>query len=425
MPSVQPVDPPAPRSSPLVEVAISALRLGLTSFGGPIAHIGYFRTEYVVRRSWLDDATFGELAGLCQALPGPASSQLGIAIGWRRAGTLGGLIAWLGFTLPSAVALVALALIARERPIPAGLTHGLSLAAVAIVAQAVVTMARRLTPDAMRRLMAIGGAIVALAVSTPFTQLALIVAGALIGRLVLRERVNAEATPSGIEASGRAAPTEASGRAAPTEASGRAAGVPIRPVVALAVLGGLLIGLPLARGAGGSHVIALTDAFFRTGALVFGGGHVVLPLLHAAVVDPGWVDQTAFLAGYGAAQAVPGPLFSFAAYLGAIETPSPSGLVGAVIALVAIYLPSFLLLAAALSTWDRLRSRLAAPLAGINAAVVGILAAALVDPLWTGGVHGIADAVTVAGGVALLMVGKVPPLIVVGLSVAVGLALGG
>jgi chromate transporter len=394
------------------QVTRSAIRLGLTSFGGPIAHLGYFHREYVERRHWLDDAAFAELVALCQALPGPASSQLGIAIGWRRAGMRGAIAAWLGFTLPAVIVLTALALVARGRPIPTGLTHGLSLAAVAIVTQAVVLMARRLTPDAPRRLVAGAAAVAALVVSTPFSQVGLIAGGAIVGLFLPRRGSTQDDGQSDV-------------RDDPTALAEPALRSRVRPILALVVLVALLIGLPVVRQTSSDHVVALVDAFFRTGALVFGGGHVILPLLQAAVVDPGWVGQSQFLAGYGAAQAVPGPLFSFAAYLGAIEAPPPDGLIGAGVALGAIYLPSFLLLAAALPTWDRFRARLAPALTGINAVVVGILAAALVDPLWTGSVHAPADVVIAAACLGLLGVGRVPPLVVVAAAAGTGLVLGG
>jgi len=392
-----------PLATRVAEVTASALRLGLTSFGGPVAHIGYFRREYVERRRWLDDAAFGELVGLCQALPGPASSQLGIAIGARHAGAMGGLAAWLGFTVPSALLMVIFAGVARSGSgIPAGLAHGLGLAAVAIVAQALWLMSRRLTPDLPRATVAVAAAAVALLVTTPISQPALIVAGGLLGWFVL-PRPEPGPRPAGASV-------------------GRPSAVSVAALVAFVAL---LIGLPLAADASGSHVVALADAFYRTGALVFGGGHVVLPLLQSAVVHPGWVGQAQFLAGYGAAQAVPGPLFSFATYLGAIETPDPNGPLGGVVALLAIYLPSFLLLAAVLPVWDGVRSRLAPALAGIGAVVVGLLAAALVDPLWTSSVHTAADLGVLAAALVLLVAVRTPPIIVVVLAATAGLVMGG
>jgi chromate transporter len=380
------------------EVLVAALGLGLTSFGGPIAHIGYFRREYVTRRGWLDTSSFGDLVALCQFLPGPASSQLGIAIGTRRAGILGGLAAWAGFTLPSAVALTLFGLLAASTDLSgAGWVHGLQLAAVAVVAQAVWAMAGTLTPDWPRRAVAIGAAIVALAWTTPFSQVAIIAGGAAIGRFLL-------APP----------PTIATGPE-PSPISRRVG------MAALILFAGLLVGLPLLRVAGGQPV-ALFDGFYRAGSLVFGGGHVVLPLLHATVVEPGWVTDDQFLTGYGAAQAVPGPLSTFAAYLGAVSMPEPNGVTGATIALVGIFLPSFLLIFAALPFWDWLRGSVGfrRALAGTNAAVVGILLAALYDPVWTSAIRAPVDVAVAAGGLALLLTGRVPPVAVVALGALAG-----
>jgi len=384
------------------EVIAASLGLGLRSFGGPIAHIGYFRREYVTRRGWLDETAFADLVALCQSLPGPASSQLGMAIGMRRAGILGGLAAWVGFTLPSAIVLTILGLVAATTDLSdAGWVHGLKLAAVAVVAQAVWSMARTLTPDWPRRAVALAAAAVALAVATPFSQVAIIAAGALIGRFIL------------------AAPAPVETHAEPSPVSRRVG------MVALVVFVALLIGLPLARAADGQPA-AMADAFYRAGALVFGGGHVVLPLLDASVVGPGWVSESQFLAGYGAAQAVPGPLFTFAAYLGTVSGPAPNGIAGAGLALVAIFLPSFLLILGALPFWDRLRGspQLRRALTGTNAAVVGILLAALYTPVWTGAVTATGDVVVAAVGLGLLLSGRVPPIAVVALSAAAGQVLG-
>ncbi|HEX5012968.1 MAG TPA: chromate efflux transporter [Candidatus Limnocylindrales bacterium] len=381
----------APRTGSVGEVFLAALRLGLTSFGGPVAHIGYFRREYVDRRRWLDDAEFGEYLALSQSLPGPASSQLGIAIGTRRAGIPGGAAAWLGFTLPSAALLVAFALVASATDVAsAGWVHGLKLAAVAIVAQAVWVLARSLAPDWSRKAIAVGGFLVALVWVDPAAQVAIIAAGAAIGLLALN------APPSGRETH------------LPSSTSRVAA------VGALAVFAVLLALTPLARAPGVEPSISMTAAIYRAGALVFGGGHVVLPLLHAGVVDPGWVSENQFLAGYGAAQAVPGPLFSFAAYLGAIGTPL-GGIGGAIVALLAIYLPSFLLLLGVLPFWAGLRESPAfrRALTGVNAAVVGLLAAALYRPVWTGAVDSSPDLAVVAVALAALVVGRLPPIVVV------------
>jgi chromate transporter len=375
----------------VLEVLRVATGLGLTSFGGPVAHLGYFRREYVERRKWLDERTYAELVGLCQSLPGPASSQLGIAIGTRRAGALGGVAAWVGFTLPSAIALVIFAAFASSVDLAdAGWVHGLKIAAVAVVALAVYQMARRLTPDWTRRVMAVIAAAAALLLTTPFAQIAIIGVGAVAGLLIL-------APPE---------PTTTDDERSPIS---RAIGI-----AALATFFGLVVLLPIAR-VGDGQVAAMVDAFFRDGALVFGGGHVVLPLLHTSVVDTGWVSNDQFLAGYGAAQAVPGPLFSFAAYLGAIQAPSPNGIPGALIALVAIYLPSFLLIFGTLPFWHWLRRSpsFGKALAGTNAVVVGLLVAALYTPIWTSAITGVLDVVVAAAALTALATGRVPPIVVV------------
>ena len=397
---------PRPGRGTWFEVLAVALRLGLTSFGGPIAHIGYFRREYVERRRWLDEHAFADLVALCQLLPGPASSQLGIAIGTRRAGIGGGLAAWLGFTVPSALALAAFGLLTTSVDVSgAGWLHGLKLAAVAVVAQAVLLMAWGLTPDWPRRLLAIGAAVVSLVSANPLTQVAVIAGGLVLGRLLL--------APSTATGAGATMPPERS-------VLSRRAGI-----LALTGFFILLGGLPLLRSAGGQP-IALFEGFYRAGSLVFGGGHVVLPLLHASVVDPGWVGDDAFLAGYGAAQAVPGPLFTFAAYLGAVAGPSPNGVLGASIALAAIFLPAFLLVFGALPFWDELRraAGFRRALTGANAAVVGILLAALYTPIATGAIESPLDLVVAAAGLGFLLTGRVPPIAVVGLCALAGQLLG-
>jgi chromate transporter len=392
MTSAGPVVPEAGgrRGTPL-EVLGVATRLGLTSFGGPIAHLGYFRREYVERRRWLDDDTYGELVALCQFLPGPASSQLGIAIGTRRAGVLGGLAAWLGFTLPSAAALVAFGLLTASADLStAGWVHGLKLAAVAVVAQAVYLMARRLAPDWRRRAMAAVAAAISLAMATPLSQVALIAGGAVVGWLLI------SAAPTAPDGDGQNPLSRRLGLAA----------------LALFAVG--LAALPVIRLLDG-QAAAVADTFYRVGALVFGGGHVVLPLLHSTVVDPGWVSNDRFLAGYGAAQAIPGPLFSFSAYLGAVSVVGPGGVAGAALALAAIYLPSFLLIFGTLPFWHWLRraAGVRRALSGTNAVVVGILLAALVTPIWTSAVTAPLDVVVAAAGLAALMTGRVPPVAVV------------
>ncbi|RZU63365.1 chromate transporter [Zhihengliuella halotolerans] len=348
------------------EVFAAFLKLGLTSFGGPVAHLGYFREAFVERRRWLSDAAYADLVALCQFLPGPASSQVGMALGLQRAG-IGGLIAaWFAFTMPSAIILIAFAFGVASFGDAAGTgwLQGLKAAAVAVVAQAVLGMAKTLTPDARRATIAAAGAVVVLLVPSPAVQVAVIAAGALVGLAWLRPGPVDDGGGLGIRVSRRVG-----------------AG-------ALALFAALLIGLPIAAAATGDAALRLADTFYRAGALVFGGGHVVLPLLEAETVPNGLVAHDTFLAGYGAAQAVPGPLFTFAGYLGASTTTGPAGLLGAAIALLAIFLPAALLAVGALPFWDRLRRATSArsALMGVNAAVVGILAAALYDPVFTQGV---------------------------------------
>ena len=382
-----------------LEIFAVATRLGLTSFGGPVAHLGYFREEYVVRRRWLDEATYADLVALCQFLPGPASSQVGIAIGITRGGLLGGLAAWLGFTLPSAIALVLFAYGLRGLgAADAGWLHGLKVAAVAVVALAVWGMARSLASDRARATIAIVSAFCALLWPTGVGQVAIIAAAALVGLWLLP---TSAAPPTAVRL------------------------VPVSRTLggaALVVFFGLLIALPIARQITGSQALALFDSFFRVGSLVFGGGHVVLPLLQAEVVPPGWVTSEAFVAGYGAAQAVPGPLFTFAAYLGAVMGPPPTGLAGAAIALVAIFLPSFFMIVGALPFWDTLRGRSSfqSALRGINAAVVGLLLAALYQPVWTSAIHGPADVGLALAAFGLLAFWKAPAWLVVVLAAAAG-----
>ncbi|MGJ4940451.1 chromate efflux transporter [Bradyrhizobium sp. HKCCYLS1011] len=390
------------RTSP-AQVLLIFLRLGLTCFGGPIAHIGYFRDEFVVRRKWIDEHAFADLVGLCQFLPGPASSQVGFSIGLMRAGYLGALAAWTGFTLPSAIALILFAYgaSALSGPLGNGLLHGLKLTAVAIVAQAVWGMARTLCPDRERASIAVAAALLILFSTQSLVQIGAILLGGLAGLLLCRS----EATvPSGhVEM--------------PVS---RTAGL-----VALAAFFLLLVSLPLLRAATGSSGVALFDAFYRSGALVFGGGHVVLPLLREAFVTPGWLSDDAFLAGYGAAQAVPGPLFTFAAYLGAVVTPEPHGLAGAVLGLVGIFLPGILILLGALPFWDSFRRRAGAQamMRGVNAAVVGLLGAALYNPVWTSSVHNGRDFGLALVGFVLLTAWRAPPLVVVAISAIGGVLL--
>lgn len=388
--------------SPL-EVLRVFIRLGLISFGGPIAHIGFFHEEFVKRRAWLDDAAYSDLVALCQFLPGPASSQVGFSVGLMRAGYWGGVAAWTGFTLPSAVLLVLFAYGAHalSGPLGAGLLHGLMLAAVAIVAQAVFGMARTLCPDPPRVSIAVLAALLMMYDGASGTQIAAILLGACAGFLLCRAPSAAPAAPLATGVSRRVA------------------------VASLALFTILLVGLPLYRSLGAPQAVALFSAFYRSGALVFGGGHVVLPLLQDAFEAPGWVGNDAFLAGYGAAQAVPGPLFTFAAYLGAVVGPSPHGVTGALIGLLGIFLPGILILLGTLPFWDALRARTDAQAAmrGINAAVVGLLGAALYSPLWTASVHSAWSVGVVLIGFALLTVWRSAPVLVVILSALAGIVL--
>ena len=378
------------------------LRLGLTSFGGPVAHLGYFHTAFVERRRWLSEAAYADLVALCQFLPGPASSQVGLAIGLSRAGYAGAFAAWAGFTLPSAIALIALAqgLAQAGNAVPPGLLHGLKVAAVAVVAQAVWGMARSLCPDGPRRALMLATAAVLIAWPGTAVQLSAIAAAGLIGISVLRP--SASAAPDRLPVP-----------------LGRRAGA-----VWLVAFGALLLGLPLLATAVPSHALAMIDAFYRAGALVFGGGHVVLPLLQASVVPTGWVSNDTFLAGYGATQAVPGPLFTFAAYLGASMQTAPSGWIGGLVALLAIFAPAFLLVVGALPFWEGLRGqpRVRAALMGVNAAVVGLLLAALWHPVITSGIQSLADALLAGFALLALMRWKCPPWLVVGLCAAVAAA---
>lgn len=388
------------RNRSALEVLLIFLKLGLTSFGGPIAHIGYFREEMVVRRRWIDDAQYTDLVALCQFLPGPASSQVGFSLGLIRAGYWGALAAWVGFTLPSAMLMTAFAYGAGALggPIGLGVLHGLKLVAVAVVAQAVSGMARTLCPDRQRASIACLAALLILADSSSFAQICAILFGGIAGFWFCRMSAPISAGSLGIPVSRRVG------------------------VLALTSFFALVAALP-ALGAL-SHDVELFDAFYRSGALVFGGGHVILPLLSKAFVTPGWVGQDSFLAGYGAAQAVPGPLSTFAAYLGAVVEPSHR-IGGAVLGLTGIFLPGFLLLVGTLPFWDGFRQRTGAQaiMRGINAAVVGLLGAALYSPLWIGSVRSPSDFSLALVGFVLLMVWRTPPLIVVIVGALGGIAL--
>jgi chromate transporter len=376
-----------------LEVLWVATRLGLTSFGGPIAHLGYFHDEYVKRRKWIDEQSYADLVALCQFLPGPASSQVSIAIGIARAGLPGGFAAWLGFTLPSALALIAFAfgIGAFANAADAGWLHGLKVVAAAVVAQAVWGMAHSLCPDRERATIAIVASIVTLGWPTAVGQLSSIAIAGIVGSIFF-----------------------------PTAASSLLSHIcfPVGKrtgIAAWIIFFTLLIGFPILRQIAPSHALEVFDSFFRVGSLVFGGGHVVLPLLQTEVVGPGWVTNEQFVAGYGAAQAVPGPLFTFAAYLGAVMGTEPNGWTGAFLTLIAIFLPSFLLVTGALPFWDLLRSAPAfqSALKGVNAAVVGLLLAALYTPVWTSAIHSPADFGLGLVAFGLLMFWKCPPWLVV------------
>jgi chromate transporter len=382
------------------EVLAVFLRLGLTSFGGPVAHLGYFHEEFVARRRWLDDRSYADLVALCQFLPGPASSQVGIAVGLLRAGYAGALAAWTGFTLPSALAMVLFAygLGALGDVAASGWLHGLKVVAVAVVAQAVLGMARSLAPDRTRATLAVVATIITLAIPSAWGQIGAILLGGVIGIWLLRS----DAEPDHVVLPLRVR---------------RSTGA-----VMLALFFALLVGLPLLAATIPLQALKEFEAFYRAGSLVFGGGHVVLPLLQASVVPPGWVTNDAFLAGYGAAQAVPGPLFTFAAYLGAVMRPEPNGWLGAVICLVAVFLPSFLLVIGALPFWEELRRRVIAQgaLRGVNAAVVGLLLAALYRPVWTSGITDAADFALAVTAFLLLFMWQTPPWLVVILTAVAG-----
>ena len=394
------VSPPDKRRTPFLTLFLVFLRLGCTSFGGPVAHLGYFREEFVNRRNWLGERAYADLVALCQFLPGPASSQVGIGVGLSRGGLPGALAAWLGFTAPSALALIAFGygVMAYQDAVNTGFLHGLKVVAVAVVAQAVWGMARTLCPDARRATMAVLAACAVLAAPTPLMQVGVIVLGGIAGLIFLQAETTEEHVLLGINVDRRIA------------------------IASLALFFAGLIGLPIVATAFPSQTLALVESFYSSGSLVFGGGHVVLPLLQSEVVPPGWVSNDAFLAGYGAAQAVPGPLFTFAAYLGTVLEPVPHGWMGGLICLAAIFAPSFLLVVGALPFWDQLRRAKAmqTALLGINAAVVGLLLAALYNPVWTSAILSPADFGLALVAFTLLVFWKWPPWLVVVLT-----ALGG
>jgi chromate transporter len=389
------------------------LKLGLTSFGGPIAHLGYFHEEYVRRRKWLDESRYADLVALCQFLPGPASSQVGIGIGIMRGGILGGLIAWLGFTLPSIVALLLFATLFSTGAIAdAGWVHGLKLVAVAIVAQAVLGMGQKLASDRTRATIAVVTAALVLLVPSAVMQLGVIVAAGVVGVAIYRQKVpqltDKPLVSGGVDTS---AVSDEMGKPLVSKVADEPPLSKRAGVIGLSLFFAGLVLLPIMSGVTGGYLWAIADGFYRAGALVFGGGHVVLPMLERVVVPTGWVNEQQFLAGYGATQAVPGPLFTFASYLGAISGGVWIGL----FATLAIFLPAFLLVVGALPFWHMIRvnPNMQGALKAINAAVVGLLVAALYSPVWTSAVKGVEDFGVVAVLFVLLVFWKLPPWVIV------------
>lgn len=380
----------------LLEILFVSTRLGLSSFGGPIAHLGYFHHEYVRKRKWMDEKSYADLVALCQFLPGPASSQVGIGIGVMRAGVLGGIVSFLGFTLPSVIALIVFASVLQGMEVgDAGWIHGLKIVAVAVVAHAVVGMAQQLAPDTKRKAIALFALTVTLLWQTAYTQIAIILLSAVLGYLIYQKQSQDQhsQTPFSIPVSRGLA------------------------IICLFLFFGLLILLPVLREVTSLHWIGMFDSFYRAGALVFGGGHVVLPLLEKEFVPTGCLSEADFLAGYGAAQAVPGPLFTFAAYLGAVM----NGWIGGAVATIAIFLPAFLLVLGTLPFWNDLRRnpKIKGALMGVNAAVVGILIAAFYQPIWTSSIQGPMDFALAAVLFSLLVHWKLPPWMIVAIG-AVG-----
>ncbi|WP_337018421.1 chromate transporter [Oceanobacillus massiliensis] len=372
----------------LLEILMVSTRLGFTSFGGPIAHLGYFHEEYIRRRKWMDEKSYADLVALCQFLPGPASSQVGIGIGVMRGGVLGGFVSFIGFTLPSVFALIIFALILQGLDVgDAGWIQGLKIVAVAVVAHAILGMAQKLTPDLKRKAIALLALVVALLWQTAYSQIAIILLSAFIGYLIYREQKDESSDRLSFPVSRSFA------------------------VACLVLFFGLLVLLPVLREVTSFHWIAMFDSFYRSGSLVFGGGHVVLPLLEREFVPTGWLSEEAFLAGYGAAQAVPGPLFTFAAYLGAVM----NGWAGGLLATVAIFLPAFLLILGTLPFWDSLRRnpKVKGALMGVNAAVVGILIAAFYQPIWTSTILAPIDFAFAAILFSMLVFWKQPPWMIV------------
>ncbi|KXH78326.1 chromate transporter [Sporosarcina sp. HYO08] len=372
----------------LLEILFVSTRLGLTSFGGPTAHLGYFHDEYVRRRKWMDEKSYADLVALAQFLPGPASSQVGIGIGVMRAGVLGGIISFIGFTLPSVVALILFALLLEGFDIEnAGWIHGLKIVAVAVVAHAILGMAKNLTPDLKRKAIALFALVSTLLFQTAFTQVIVILIAALLGFILYKYHQENEETISQFPITKRVS------------------------AICLLLFFGLLFLLPIIREVTGSYWVALFDSFYRSGSLVFGGGHVVLPLLEQELVPRGWISEEAFLAGYGATQAVPGPLFTFAAYLGAVM----NGWQGGFVATIAVFLPAFLLILGALPFWDHLRNnpKVKGAIMGVNAAVIGILISAFYQPIWTSSILAPIDFALAAILFSMLVFWKLPPWMIV------------
>ena len=372
-----------------LEILLVSTRLGLTSFGGPVAHLGYFHEEYIRRRKWMDEKSYADLIALCQFLPGPASSQVGIGIGVMRGGIIGGILSFLGFTLPSVFALIVFVTLLHTFGVEeAGWISGLKIVAVVVVAHAVLGMAKKFTPDLKRKMIALFALVGTLLFSTPFTQIGVIIIGGVVGFLLYRiESIKEEQTVSLFPISKRFG------------------------YICLSLFFGLLIALPILRSFTSIQWIALFDSFYRSGSLVFGGGHVVLPLLEQEFVPSGWLHKEEFLAGYGAAQAVPGPLFTFAAYIGA----TINGWQGGLFATFAIFLPAFLLIFGALPFWDALRRnpKIKGALVGVNASVVGILLAALYDPIWTSSIHDKIDFALATILFSMLVYWRFPPWVIV------------
>ncbi|MDT9024128.1 MULTISPECIES: chromate transporter [Rossellomorea] len=383
----------------LIEILFISTRLGLTSFGGPVAHLGYFHEEYVRRRKWMDEKSYADLVALCQFLPGPASSQVGMGIGIMRAGVLGGIVSFIGFTLPSVIALILFAIILQGLDVAdAGWIHGLKIVAVAVVAHAILGMAKKLTPDLKRKAIALFALVVILLWQTAFSQIGVILLSAFIGFLLFKQHKPDDEARIDFPISRRFA------------------------VICLVIFFGLLFLLPFLRELTSLEWIALFDSFYRSGSLVFGGGHVVLPLLEREFVPTGWLTEEAFLAGYGAAQAVPGPLFTFAAYIGAVI----DGWQGGLLATFAIFLPAFLLILGTLPFWDSLRRnpKIKGALMGVNAAVVGILIAAFYHPIWTSSILAPLDFAFASVLFSMLVFWKLPPWIVVMTGAVGGLVMG-